>query len=256
MKRLALLVLLPGFAWAQGAEQRPMPRPAALVQEARDAKVPKLRPMPKPWVAVRAEAVSPWPRPQPRPLGLTLVSAPRAEPQPQTQPKPDLKGAVCGLASIKGRDLPPMRSTTKGCGIAEPVEVTSVAGIPLSPPVTVNCTEARAFDTFVDQVLQPAFSDQVKAIRIADSYSCRHRNNLARGPVSVHGKGEAIDMQAVVLTTGQTVEVSSRLDGRLQRARKAACGLFTVILGPGSDGYHENHLHFDVSDHGGGPYCR
>jgi hypothetical protein len=27
-------------------------------------------------------------------------------------------------------------------------------------------------------------------------------------------------------------------------------------LGPGSDGFHEDHLHYDVARHGGGAYCR
>ena len=29
--------------------------------------------------------------------------------------------------------------------------------------------------------------------------------------------------------------------------RTAACGWFTTVLGPGSDGYHEDHIHVDLA---------
>jgi hypothetical protein len=37
---------------------------------------------------------------------------------------------------------------------------------------------------------------------------------------------------------------------------RAACGRFGTTLGPGSDGMHEDHLHFDTARHANGPYCR
>ena len=31
------------------------------------------------------------------------------------------------------------------------------------------------------------------------------------------------------------------------RMRKSACARFSTVLGPGSDGYHENHVHVDLA---------
>jgi len=48
-----------------------------------------------------------------------------------------------------------------------------------------------------------------------------------------------------------------RAEGRiLKAAHKAACGIFGTTLGPGSDGMHEDHLHYDIARHHNGPYCR
>jgi hypothetical protein len=30
------------------------------------------------------------------------------------------------------------------------------------------------------------------------------------------------------------------------------CGRFTTVLGPGSDGYHETHIHVDLAERRGG----
>jgi hypothetical protein len=42
----------------------------------------------------------------------------------------------------------------------------------------------------------------------------------------------------------------------LRRIYKAGCSYFMTTLGPGSDGYHEDHFHFDTSARKGGAYCR
>jgi hypothetical protein len=34
--------------------------------------------------------------------------------------------------------------------------------------------------------------------------------------------------------------------------REAACTRFTTVLGPGSDGYHEAHIHLDMAERGNG----
>ena len=45
----------------------------------------------------------------------------------------------------------------------------------------------------------------------------------------------------------------------LKEVRKAACGPFTTVLGPGSDPYHSDHFHLDLAQRGKtgrGLYCR
>ncbi len=36
--------------------------------------------------------------------------------------------------------------------------------------------------------------------------------------------------------------------GDIQALRKEACAKFTTVLGPGSDGYHEEHIHLDLAE--------
>jgi len=36
------------------------------------------------------------------------------------------------------------------------------------------------------------------------------------------------------------------------RIKEAACARFTTVLGPGSDGYHESHVHLDIIERRGG----
>jgi hypothetical protein len=33
-----------------------------------------------------------------------------------------------------------------------------------------------------------------------------------------------------------------------EELRKDACAKFTTVLGPGSDGYHEEHIHLDLAE--------
>jgi hypothetical protein len=37
-----------------------------------------------------------------------------------------------------------------------------------------------------------------------------------------------------------------------EELRKVACAKFTTVLGPGSDGYHEEHIHLDLAERRGG----
>ncbi len=207
--------------------------------------------------------------PQPRPQ-LTVVSTPvpavrpaaRPTARPQelaaqpSKPRATRKGSVCNNANIKGTALQPIASRTGGCNVAEPVQVTSINGVRLSPAPTINCDAAQALAIWIDQGLQPAFQNQVVQMNIADSYSCRPRNNVRGNKVSEHGLGNAIDIGGFALKSGKTVTVAVNFGRQIRAAHKAACGPFRTTLGPGSDGYHEDHIHFDVSKRGGNPYCR
>ena len=55
---------------------------------------------------------------------------------------------------------------------------------------------------------------------------------------------------------GKTLTVAQNYNKLLRRIYKAGCGYFMTTLGPGSDGYHEDHFHFDTSARKGGAYCR
>lgn len=167
-----------------------------------------------------------------------------------------MEGAVCGVASIKGEEIPPIGSKVSGCGVPEAVRVTSVAGVRLSQAATVDCSVATALNTWVEDVAQPAFDGKLSELRIAAHYICRSRNNVKGARISEHGKGRAVDISAFILTDGKVLTVSDNFNRTLRRIYKAACGIFKTTLGPGSDGYHEDHFHFDTSARSGGAYCR
>ena len=172
-----------------------------------------------------------------------------------SKPSASRKGSVCNNADIKGVALKPIKSRVKGCNVPAPVSVTSVDGVRLVPPATINCETAQALSVWIDQGLQPAFRNQVVQLNIADTYSCRPRNNVRGAKVSEHGAGNAIDISGFVLRSGKTMTVARNYGAEIKKAKKAACGTFHTTLGPGSDGYHEDHIHLDVAHRRGSAYC-
>ena len=294
---VVLLLALPAQAQIPLTSLRPEPRPpqiatqpdAVLPATALPAAAPVLRPKSRPSGLVTASAPPqiaalpdasiqrsfPPVRPQPRPpQRLAGLAAPAPEPQalaPQPQPEPKAKpetraekrakasrkGSVCGNASIKGEEIARITSKVTGCGVDDPVRVTSVAGVRLSQPATLDCATATALNRWVETGLQPAFGrSKVVELQVAAHYICRPRNNVKGNRISEHGRGKAIDIAAVTLESGKTYTVSGGFGKELRRAHKAACGIFGTTLGPGSDGFHEDHMHFDTASYRSGPYCR
>ena len=269
---LALLIVLctigQASADAPKTSIRPMPRPVlaqpevfapAVAPVAEASSMPalaRIRPLRRPIaVAAAVPDLTPIAAPEKRRKGLLGLIAPRAK--PIRQAAASRKGSVCGNPSIKGKTLPRITAKTKGCGIDEPVSVTSVDGARLSTPATIDCATAVALNTWVKQSLRPAFpTSEVVGLTVVDSYSCRSRNNVRGAKISEHGRGKAIDIAAITFANGKDLTVSRNFK-TLRKAYKAGCGIFGTTLGPGSDGYHEDHMHFDTARHrGNGAYCR
>ncbi|ESW61237.1 MAG: extensin family protein [Rhodobacter sp. CACIA14H1] len=270
-----------------GTSQQAIPTAAA--EPLTTATAPILRPRARPdiaplppqpaAVAVTVASAMTTIRPMPRPPGLSaaprqpeaVASASAAAPQPerrgglfgglfgrreQGQKATPADGYVCGDPDIRGEELAPVTSRIRGCGIPEPVRVTSVDGIRLTTAATIDCTTARALKTWINEGMRPAFGrPEVVELRIAASYICRPRNNVRGAKISEHGRGKAIDISGFILSNGRELSVSGDYNRMMRRAQKAACGIFGTTLGPGSDGYHEDHLHFDTSNMDR-PYCR
>ncbi|MDO9641396.1 MAG: extensin family protein [Pseudotabrizicola sp.] len=198
-------------------------------------------------------------RPSKRPAEIVnqqLVAATIAPVKPGKQGVVSVKGAVCGDPSIRGEVLAPITSRIQGCGVANPVRITSVAGVRLSQPATVECDTARALKAWVERGVEPAYGKgKVVQLQVAGHYVCRPRNHRAGAKVSEHGKGRAIDISGFTFSNGKTVPVLRNFDASMRKAHKAACGIFSTTLGPGSDGMHEDHLHFDTAQRGS-TYCR
>lgn len=226
-----------------------------------------LRPRPRPdaltarLAALKATADSPGLdlslKPRDDEIDLAAIPPPsRKEERKKRREKASKAGSVCGVAAIKGEPMARIGSKVQGCGVAEPVRVTSVAGVRLSQAATVDCSIAKALNAWVEDVVQPAFDGKLVEMRVAAHYACRGRNNVKGAKISEHGKGRAIDISAFVLSNGKSLTVARNYNKLLRRIYKAGCGYFKTTLGPGSDGYHEDHFHFDTSARKGGAYCR
>ncbi|WP_323765674.1 extensin family protein [Marinovum sp.] len=195
------------------------------------------------------------PRPTLRPEGLLKRAMAQREP---------LRGQLCGVPGIEGEEIGPVAGRIAGCGTERAVRVSAVSGVRLSQQAVLTCGTAKALQAWVDIGLRPAvgkLGGGVAGLRVAAHYACRTRNNRPGAKISEHGKARAIDISEVVLVNGDTLNVL-RDWGRgakgtaLRRAHKTACGTFGTTLGPGSDGYHEDHFHYDTARHRGGAYCR
>jgi hypothetical protein len=240
----------------------PAPRPQALVEAVAAAtSQPEQAPQgntptpPKPNLIQLLFGAGPGAKLPKGEAGEDLASAAPAPTAPITNaPR---KGSVCGDRAIRGEKIKPITSSVSGCGVADPVRVTEVAGIKLTQAVTVECDTVIALKDWIDRAMRPAFGNRdVVQLRIAAHYACRGRNNKRGARISEHGKGKALDISGFIFDDGTEWTISRDYNKQIRKAHQGACGIFGTTLGPGSDGYHENHLHFDTASYRSGPYCR
>lgn len=210
-----------------------------------------------------ARSIRPHPRPQrlKRNAGVRTVSV-------RTQPAPVItrgrRGSVCGIKTIKGEKLAPIPGRIRGCGVSDPVRITSVDGVALSQASIMDCGTAKALNSWVKNGLKPTvgrLGGGVASLKVIAHYSCRTRNSQPGAKISEHGKGRAVDISAVNLKNGSSISVlkgwGKRTQGKLlKKMHKTACGPFGTVLGPGSDKFHRDHFHFDTARYRSGSYCR
>lgn len=174
------------------------------------------------------------------------------------------KGAVCGSTDIQGVKAGDIPGKLVGCGVADAVRVKSVSGVTLSQQALMDCNTAKTLNHWVKNGLKPAVRRKgggVSQIKVAAHYACRTRNNKRGAKISEHGKGRAIDISGFTLKNGTKITVlndyhSLRYGKAMRKMRKAACGPFGTVLGPGSDRHHKDHFHFDTARYRSGAYCK
>jgi hypothetical protein len=83
-----------------------------------------------------------------------------------------------------------------------------------------------------------------------DSFECRGRNRVAGARLSEHGRANAIDIRAIKLANGRSISLTDRNVPRETRESvlHSMCARFPTVLGPGSDWYHEDHIHLDLME--------
>ncbi len=173
------------------------------------------------------------------------------------------KGSVCGDIQIQGKAVGKVPGKIKACGIKDAVQVTSISGVALSRPSTMDCGTAIALNEWVDKTVIPTFKRRgpVVELQVAAHYACRTRNNQKGARISEHGKGRAIDISGFKMADGEVVTVlngwrKNPSQKQLIKVWRGACGPFGTVLGPNSDRYHRDHFHLDTARHRRGAFCR
>lgn len=151
-----------------------------------------------------------------------------------------------------------------GCSIPYPLVLKTLGkSIEIGPGTELNCQMAEAAARFAADVIQPAakaeFGADLKSISQASAFVCRPRHGTRK--LSEHAFGNALDIASFTLSDGRKIEVGPtppEKDGRfLDAVRKAACGPFKTVLGPGSDPDHSLHFHLDLEPRRhGGTFCQ
>lgn len=265
IRALVVLCVLAGPALAKPLRTSPfpLPRPEALMAPAAaEVRI----------TSDLAPRTSPFPRPRPI-LDLEVLAASAeadsaekpgdiAEEKPKKRVK---KGkGLCSDPRLAGEKLEVIGTPGKGCGIADPVRLKAVGDVRLNPPAVIDCKTAVALADWLEDAVIPELRRSgggLEGLKIASGYACRPRNNQAGNRLSEHGRGLAIDISAFELANGSKVSVladwGSGKNGRMLAAiRKKACGIFKTVLGPGSDRFHRDHLHLDVSERRSGAWCK
>jgi hypothetical protein len=122
----------------------------------------------------------------------------------------------------------------------------------------LSCVMAERFARFTSDIAAPLAlgitGKELVAVSTGPGFECRPRNRQPGAKTSSHGQGNAVDTMAVELVGGRKLSVE-KPDGpetvRFMAAyRAAACGVFSTVLGPGSDAAHANHIHVDIEQRG------
>jgi hypothetical protein len=207
------------------------------------------------------------PLPPKRPPDLTPPpKAEHAPAQPETAGPDPACARVLASAKLVATSIAPIGGS-EGCGIAAPVKLAAVVlvdgtHVSLEPPATIRCTLAEALGDWIRDDIAPLADKTGSGLSKlvgSEGYECRPRNRVVGAKLSEHGKGNAYDLLGVVLRNGQKLMLDRQTEARdfMASLKSASCARFMTVLGPGSDGYHESHLHVDLAErHSGYKICQ
>jgi hypothetical protein len=213
---------------------------------------------------VRPPELSP-PKPQEAPSAAPTAPTPPSSPAtPSVQPQ--AAGEAC-LEELRASNVEAEAASSPGsppnyCSIAAPVRITSIGlhgGAKLDLPAhpLLDCSFALVFAGFLRDLVAPLgeamLGTTVVGLDTGPGYYCRNVDQVSGPKVNPHGKGIAIDVSAILLADRRRLAVGHEASPRealfMQTMRRAGCGWFTTILGPG-DPDHADHFHFDILRHG------
>jgi hypothetical protein len=190
------------------------------------------------------------PLPPSRPALPDAPPATAAEPPPPSACFQRLTPALAVASALPGIN------GAGGCGAEDVVRLEAIVladktRVALSPPAVVRCNLAEALAHWVREDVAPTVRrlGSLQSIDNYASYECRGRNRVAGARLSEHGKANALDMRSFKLANGKLIALTSvEVDKELRESlKRSSCARFTTVLGPGSDGYHEDHVHVDLA---------
>jgi hypothetical protein len=224
-----------------------------------DAKVPL--PQPRPAEAPKTQPDKPLsakaaPNKSNEQTGQTATATPAPTPTP-APPSP----SACRLALTEEVAVAPSVPDIHGpgaCGGEDLVRLETIVlpnkhRVSLKPAATMRCAMAATVADWVRTEVQPlaqGLGTEITELENFDAYECRGRNGISGAQLSEHGLANAIDVHAFKLANGQSLGLTDRDVPRPVRESvlHSACARFTTVLGPGSDGYHEDHIHLDLRE--------
>jgi len=171
------------------------------------------------------------------------------------------------LSEIAAIELLPRLLGPGDCGGRDMIRLEAVLlpnrkRVEIRPTAVLRCPMAESFAAWVRDEASDHLGvqlDTLRSIETFGSYECRGRNGISDAKLSEHGKGNAIDVRAFVLAGGRHIEPTDETVSKQLRddLRDSACHRFTTVLGPGSDSYHNNHIHLDILERNkGGRICQ
>jgi hypothetical protein len=183
---------------------------------------------------------------------------------PDTAATAPAKPSACQLRLAKVATFKPVPVLMGAgeCGAVDAVLLDSVilpdrAKVAVSPPATLRCTMAEEVAAWLREDIAPAvlkIGAPLRGLDNFDSYECRGRNRVRGATLSEHGRANALDVRAFKLASGEAIELTdvNIAKGWREGIRAGACARFSTVLGPGSDGHHEEHIHVDLAERRGG----
>jgi hypothetical protein len=211
------------------------------------------------WLGIAAAEDIPLPRPRPpiwaEPQSFREAAGPDFNSADVTS---DPSACRARLESIAVIDAMPRLIGPGACGGGDMVQLNAVrlagdARIAVKPAPVVRCELAEQLAAWIRDEAVPRVTAAGIVLRSVDTYDdfdCRGRNRVLGARLSEHGKGNAVDVRSLTMADGQVVELTDMTAPKDLREglRASACGRFTTVLGPGSDGYHESHIHLDLAE--------
>lgn len=249
------------------AEIVPVPRPRPDIAERQGPETAAPENPGVPESGAQPPAVGPQPSPKPAADGDKKML-----PDPRSADLPDDKMPAAEVAcrarltalGVQFEEHKAESDPAIGCSIPYPIMLKTLGkSIEIGSGTELNCQMAEAAARFAADVIQPAakaeFGADLKSISQASAYVCRPRHGTRK--LSEHAFGNALDIASFTLSDGKKIEVGPsppEKDAKfLDAVRKAACGPFKTVLGPGADADHALHFHLDLEPRrNGGTFCQ
>lgn len=192
------------------------------------------------------------------------AAPPAGKPIEQAAPAPAPQVSACRLALTDAIAIAPSIPDIKGaggCGGEDLVRLEAIVlpdkrQVSVKPAAVLRCTMATALADWIRNDVAPlavGLGSAVSGLDNFDSFECRGRNRILGARLSEHGRANAIDVRAFTLANGRSISLTDRTVPRELRETvlRSVCARFATVLGPGSDWYHEDHIHLDLMERRG-----